>query len=875
MNTNPNDHVLVGFNMPDPSLQDGDFDYKGKPYKLLKIQSDYWLADPGKDNRPIGLESDRLSSNGNSKVFYTTKSSIETKEIKFLKAGDIIKWQFCAQAEYISNARVSLSLIFSENENFDKSENSNKVENENFGKSENPEKAKEENCNKSENSERVENESFGKSRNPERAENENCNKSENLEKAENENCNKSENSEKAENRNKSENFEREEILTDNIIISNAPESPGEYSGEYIVPLNTKEMPKVRLTLSSDFNVKVFVEWIDIILSRYIHEPDWDVSAHDCMGGIMLTFNQLDFCDIYRSDCLRNGYQKIAQNKSISFLDSTAAAGRTYYYSLRRSMDNNSMPSYPIMISKPDNGITLSPKNLNAVADNWEITLSWDDPNLDTQYYNIYRNDVASDQLTLLSYHAEGTTFVDNLPAKSIKNKYVVTAVDFNGNESPMSNVAEAKIPAILGASFSDLILPLKITPSVTENTWGEPYTLPRDINNGIEDNQYSYWGGRIVKEGDMYHLNIVKWPENSRKGHWAWPSSTVSYATSSSPTGPFKTIRELAYTYTKQDGASDDNLISKGHNTNVILLKNGSYILYTLVNSKPILLSSESMKGPWKYKGEMLVNAMGYPRPYIFKANLSAIEESDGSLLFVGKLGHMMKSSNGSLLGPYDILTKSVAENETLPERYRGFAFEDPVLWKDHLQYHLIINGCTDLRAIYLRSPNGLDWFYEDGFAYTPTSTIYENGRRNLWHKMERPNVLVDEFGRATHLSLAVMDYYKDKDYPNDNHSSKNQVLPLVVYRRIKKISEDEILVYYESDLSNDFDISTIIFGSSKAVNYGRGSTVSKMDMTSDGVVLSLVGDKELSKNLVDFAAKLIGKTKDGQLVVGYCKWQE
>ena len=44
--------------------------------------------------------------------------------------------------------------------------------------------------------------------------------------------------------------------------------------------------------------------------------------------------------------------------------------------------------------------------------------------------------------------------------------------------------------------------------------------------------------------------------------------------------------------------------------------------------------------------------------------------------------------------------------------------FEDPVVWRDSLQYHLIVNDWLGRIAFYQRSKDGLHWVTEQGEAY-------------------------------------------------------------------------------------------------------------------------------------------------------------
>jgi len=54
---------------------------------------------------------------------------------------------------------------------------------------------------------------------------------------------------------------------------------------------------------------------------------------------------------------------------------------------------------------------------------------------------------------------------------------------------------------------------------LTSETWGADNVKPRYIDNGIEDNEWSYWGGNAVLGTDgKYHLYVCRWREDSRRG---------------------------------------------------------------------------------------------------------------------------------------------------------------------------------------------------------------------------------------------------------------------------------------------------------------------------------------------------------------------
>ncbi|MFI3206237.1 MAG: hypothetical protein R3Y33_03215 [Clostridia bacterium] len=685
-------------------------------------------------------------------------------------------------------------------------------------------------------------------------------------------------------------FENTEIILANKIkIANAPEPFQVYSGtfritkEYAV-LIKNQMPFVKLTLESNYKINVYIDWIDLYLSNNKNEL-WKVSGNTNDDGILITWKNNYKCDVYRSDYERKNFELIGKNISEKqFLDTNIINGKTYFYIVSISDDITKTSSQQISIRKIDTAISIPPKNFIAIGNDWTISLQWDCDDGDIDYYNIFRKNVTNNNMAIIASGIKTTCYTDTLPIKNIENIYQVQSVDFSGNKSELSDIACAKVNAILGSSFSDLILPLPITDSIkSDGIWGDTSCLPRDINNGIEDNTWSYWCGVPVKGKDnKYHMTVSRWPENSRQGHWAWPFSTVASTVSDNALGPYKVERELAYDYAN----------GMGHNPTIIYMNDGSYLLYTLVNHKmslvdfmPSIFSSKSPAGPWKYKGDMFfdIDLKKYPPNMLFAIsnNLSGIQEPDGSMVFVTRNGATIKSDSG-ILGPYRVLNDEIKTNKTLPFEYQKFVYEDPFFWKDEVQYHMIINAFLNFTAMYFRSPDGINWYYQTGFAYTPLSTVYENEVRNLWHKMERPAVLLDERKRASHLALAVIDWAKEKDYGNDNHSSKNQILPLVVQKHLtklnsEKISENskkiEILVHKELDFDpTDIDLNNIFFGAAKEVDFGRGGKLIEHFIHKDGLVLVFDGNGTgLNGSEENFAAKLISYTKtDKKLIIGY-----
>lgn len=106
----------------------------------------------------------------------------------------------------------------------------------------------------------------------------------------------------------------------------------------------------------------------------------------------------------------------------------------------------------------------------------------------------------------------------------------------------------------------------------------------------------------------------------------------------------------------------------------------------------------------------------------------------DGSFLMVCRGGGVWFSKTG--ITPYN----QVTDTRVYPPI--DGRFEDPVVWRTHIQYHLIVNDWLGRIAYYLRSKDGIHWKVEPGEAYLPGIARYEDGTVVDWFKHERIKVL-------------------------------------------------------------------------------------------------------------------------------------
>ena len=403
-----------------------------------------------------------------------------------------------------------------------------------------------------------------------------------------------------------------------------------------------------------------------------------------------------------------------------------------------------------------------------------------------------------------------------------------------------------------GARFMDRFLPMKGN-KLSSDTWGTAGVRPRYVDNGIEDRIWSYWGGNIRKgEDGKYHLMVCGWLEASPKGHMEWGNSWVFNTVSDNLTGPFKPV----------------NIIGKGHNPEIFRAKDGRYVIY-VINGRYV---SDDINGKWEY-GKFDFNARDR-RIIEGLSNLSFAQREDSSYIMVCRGGGIWISRDG--LSEYNQLTDS-----RVYPNVKG-RFEDPVIWRDHIQYHMIVNDWLGRIAFYLRSKDGVNWVTDPGEAYMPGIAVHEDGRAEDWFKYERIKMYQDKYGRAVQANFAVIDTLKNEDKPFDNHSSKNISIPLNPGVLLTILDKKPITAQTKTirlkiqaedgfNPQTDIDLNSLRFGASTEVNYGRGSKLLKTETDSNDLIVTFDG-KGNGMTEDEFAPKLIGKYKNGKMLYGYAR---
>ena len=204
---------------------------------------------------------------------------------------------------------------------------------------------------------------------------------------------------------------------------------------------------------------------------------------------------------------------------------------------------------------------------------------------------------------------------------------------------------------------------------------------------------------------------------------------------------------------------------------------------------------------------------------------------------------------------------------------------EDPVIWRSRHQYHVIYNKAKLERSLYMRSLNGIDWKNEYGYPYVAGQEHrYTDGTVNKWHELERPKVILDKLGRATHLTMGVTDFVRN-DSTMPKYGSKNHIFPLQTEKLISiesstPITKDTktIVLKIESekgfDARTDVKVDSLRFGSDSVVNFGNGCAPVASKVVGSNLLVTFEGVHGLTHH--DFDFKLLGLGKDNSLIFGY-----
>ena len=431
---------------------------------------------------------------------------------------------------------------------------------------------------------------------------------------------------------------------------------------------------------------------------------------------------------------------------------------------------------------------------------------------------------------------------------------------------------------IKGASFMDRY---KAMPQgvLSNDAWGCYKVHARYIDNGIESPDISFWGSSIVKgKKGNYHMFVHGWPENSPNGHFSYVDSKLYHTVSKNIIGPYQLI----------------DTIGPGCSIEINEMKNGGYFIYVSNNLfqkgssenpldkmkrhriYPCLYVSKELSGKWKpiRFNYDLRDRRAYPNKYNWDTNLTAARREDGSFLMINRGGQAWVSKDG-------LRTYNLISDEIVYPAVDGH-YEDPLVWKDNVQYNLIVNDWFGRVAHYMRSADGVHWIEEEGEAYVPGVSFHKDGYVEYWYKYERLHVYQDSYGRPIQANFAVIDTLKKEDFSNDNHNSKNISIPMNPGMLLTLMNQDritrstkEIKVRIQAEPNfnpaTEIDTQTLHFGAASEVNYGRGAEVKNIAIDGKDLIVTFDAKNNCITDAI-FAPKMIGKKKNGEMVFGYCR---
>ena len=324
-----------------------------------------------------------------------------------------------------------------------------------------------------------------------------------------------------------------------------------------------------------------------------------------------------------------------------------------------------------------------------------------------------------------------------------------------------------------------------------------PYVLaPAPRGGGYREEDHWVWCGSVVRshEDGRYHMFASRWPRTlAMSPHWLFNSEVVR-ASAAAPEGPYR-FDEVVLP--RRGPESFDGMNT--HNPSVKFW-NGTYYLYymgatyddgpppgpgepvpheryvaTWNNKRIGLATSRSVFGPWTRRDTPLL----LPRPGKWDrtatTNPSAAILPDGTTYMIYK----SRAGDGAPLqlgiavaprpdGPFERLTDGPAFDFGDPHLH----VEDPFLWRQDGRFHVILKDDYKPRAgepfaapgggltgewgagVYATSDDCVAWTFH-GKAYS-RHVRWADGTVTEQPNVERPNLLLDDAGRPTHLFCAT-----------------------------------------------------------------------------------------------------------------------
>ncbi|MFY0628538.1 MAG: glycoside hydrolase family protein [Reichenbachiella sp.] len=316
----------------------------------------------------------------------------------------------------------------------------------------------------------------------------------------------------------------------------------------------------------------------------------------------------------------------------------------------------------------------------------------------------------------------------------------------------------------------------------------------------------SIWGGSVTKgEDGLYHMLYSRWP---KKIGWEWVNySEIAHAVSDSPFGPFK-HKDVALPDRGEeywDGSCTHNptihkfddkyylyyMGNKG-DKKIVSVPGKAKINWVHRNNQRIGVAvADDPNGPWKRLDNPVLDITkndSLAHDALMTSNPSVCQMVNGKILMVykavgkkfpmpfgGPVVHMVAIADQPT-GPF----KKYPNPVFLEEGVR-FPAEDPYIWYQEGKYRAIVKYIENVEKkrlfslVHYESDNGIDWNKADNFHISDRSITWEDGRKQMFKHLERPQVLIED-GRPIALICAA----DTLDENNVRHSFNVQI-PLII----------------------------------------------------------------------------------------------
>ncbi|MDO5424664.1 MAG: glycoside hydrolase family protein [Eubacteriales bacterium] len=316
--------------------------------------------------------------------------------------------------------------------------------------------------------------------------------------------------------------------------------------------------------------------------------------------------------------------------------------------------------------------------------------------------------------------------------------------------------------------------------------------LPAPRKGGFRMEGYWIWCGSVIMgEDGKYHMFASRWPK-SQPMHPGWLlESEIVRAVSDTPEGPY-TFQEVVLG--KRGPAYWDGRMT--HNPRIV--KSGdSYILYytgtthpfadvrpgeTVAQDDPRVITarankrvgiavSKSVYGPWERKDAPLLAARPGKFDSFLTSNPSPCQMEDGSTHLIYKArAYKEPPYEGMLHGPMSLgAARFGGSLDCCLERWEKplfsdarYEIEDPFVFRENGCFYMIAkdmrgNLCGEqYGGLWAWSEDGWNWSFAKGEKAYSRTVLFDDGRTETLGNADRPFLLFDADGEATHLFLAV-----------------------------------------------------------------------------------------------------------------------